>query len=81
MVARKAAFAEESAEVEVLYANLEKLKALTRKIQGSMNRLEMSGKSVEEAISPILGNTRRLQTTNTSTCSMLSGTTLSLTFT
>jgi len=66
MVARKAAFAEESAEVEVLYANLEKLKALTKKIQGSMNRLETSGKSVEEAISPIFSNTRRLQTTNTS---------------
>lgn len=70
MVARKAAFAEESAEVEVLYANLEKLKALTKKIQGSMNRLETSGKSVEEAISPIFSNTRRLQTTNTSMCTM-----------
>jgi exocyst complex protein 7 len=63
---RKAAFAEESAEVEVLYANLEKLKGLTKKIQGSLNRLETSGKSVEEAISPIYGNTRRLQLTNTS---------------
>ncbi|KAF2430103.1 exocyst complex protein exo70 [Tothia fuscella] len=62
---RKAAFAEESAEVEVLYANLEKLKGLTKKIQGSLNRLETSGKSVEEAISPIYGNTRRLQITNT----------------
>jgi exocyst complex protein 7 len=63
---RKAAFAEESAEVEVLYANLERLKGLTKKIQGSLNRLETSGKSVEEAISPIYGNTRRLQITNTS---------------
>jgi exocyst complex protein 7 len=63
---RKAAFAEESAEVEVLYANLEKLKGLTKKIQGSLNRLETSGKSVEEAISPIYGNTQRLQTTNKS---------------
>lgn len=63
---RKAAFAEESAEVEVLYANLEKLKGLTKKIQGSLNRLETSGKSVEEAISPIFGNTQRLQVTNSS---------------
>ncbi|EON63718.1 hypothetical protein W97_02946 [Coniosporium apollinis CBS 100218] len=61
---RKAAYAEESAEVEVLLANMEKLKGLTKKIQGSLNRLEMSGKSVQDAIGPIYGNTQRLQTTN-----------------
>ncbi|TID26863.1 exocyst complex protein-like protein exo70 [Venturia nashicola] len=65
MPVRKAAFAEESAEVEVLYANLEKLKTLTKRIQGSMDRLETSGKSVEEAIAPIFSDTRRLLTTNT----------------
>ncbi|KIW08736.1 uncharacterized protein PV09_00677 [Verruconis gallopava] len=64
VVQRKSAFAEESAEVEVLYANLEKLKGLTKKIQGSLNRLETSGKSVEEAIAPIYSNTQRLQITN-----------------
>lgn len=64
---RKAAFAEESAEVEVLYANLEKLKGLTRKIQGSLNRLETSGKTVEDAIAPIYGSTQRLQITTRST--------------
>lgn len=63
MVAR-AAFAEESAEVEVLYANLEKMKSLTKKIQGSMGRLDTSGRTVQEAIGPIYGNTQRLQTTN-----------------
>ena len=63
---RKAAYAEESAEVEVLLANMEKLKGLTKKIQGSLNRLEMSGKSVKDAIGPIYGNTQRLQTTNSS---------------
>jgi exocyst complex protein 7 len=63
---RKAAFAEESAEVEVLYANLEKLKGLTKKIQGSLNRLETSGKSVQDAIAPIYSNTQRLQITNRS---------------
>lgn len=63
---RKAALAEESAEVEVLFANMEKLKSLTKKIQGSLNRLETSGKSVEDAIRPIYGNTQRLQTTNNS---------------
>jgi exocyst complex protein 7 len=61
------AFAEESAEVQVLEANLEKLKALTKKIQGSLNRLETSGKTVEEAIAPIYSNTQRLQVTNKST--------------
>jgi exocyst complex component 7 len=63
---RRAAYAEESAEVEVLFANMEKLKSLTKKIQGSLNRLETSGKSVEEAIGPIYGNTQRLQTTTSS---------------
>ena len=63
---RKAAFAEESAEVEVLFANMEKLKNLTKKIQGSLNRLETSGKSVQDAIGPIYGNTQRLQTMNSS---------------
>ena len=63
---RKAALAEESAEVEVLFANMEKLKGLTKKIQGSLNRLEAGGKSVTEAIGPVYGNTQRLQTTNSS---------------
>ncbi|GAB7359120.1 hypothetical protein MBLNU230_g5188t1 [Neophaeotheca triangularis] len=61
---RRAAFAEESAEVEVLYANLEKMKSLTKKIQGSMTRLDVSGRTVQEAIGPIYGNTQRLQTTS-----------------
>lgn len=61
---RKAAFAEESAEVEVLFANMEKLKGLTKKIQGSLNRLETSGDSVKEAVGPIYSNTQKLQITN-----------------
>lgn len=52
--------------MEVLFANMEKLKGLTKKIQGSLNRLETSGKSVQEAIGPIYGNTQKLQTTNSS---------------
>lgn len=66
MVARKGAYEEESAEVEVLFANMEKMKGLTRKIQGSLNRLETSGKNVQEAIGPIYGNTQKLQVTNAS---------------
>jgi exocyst complex protein 7 len=62
---RKGAFAEESAEVEVLFANMEKMKSVTKKIQASLNRLETSGKTVQEAIGPIYGNTQKLQVTNT----------------
>lgn len=62
---RKAALLEESAEVEVLFANMDKMKALTKKIQGSVNRLDASGKAVQEAISPIYGNTQKLQIANT----------------
>ncbi|EDN07382.1 exocyst complex protein exo70 [Histoplasma capsulatum] len=61
---RNTAHAEESAEVEVLYANLEKLNNLTKKIQGSMARLETSGKVVKDAIGPIYSNTQSLQVTN-----------------
>ncbi|KAJ5569547.1 uncharacterized protein N7459_008977 [Penicillium hispanicum] len=61
---RNTAYAEESAEVEVLYANLEKLNRLTKRIQGSLVRLETGGKVVKEAIGPIYSNTQSLQTTN-----------------
>ena len=61
---RTSTYAEESAEVEVLFASLEKMKSLTKKIQGSMSRLEVSGRTVQDAIGPVYGNTQRLQTTN-----------------
>ncbi|KAF7587234.1 exocyst complex component exo70 [Aspergillus hancockii] len=61
---RNTAYAEESAEVEVLYANLEKLKHLTKKIQGSLVRLETGGNVVKHAIGPIYSNTQSLQITN-----------------
>lgn len=60
---RNALYAEESAEVEVLNANLAKLKTLTKKIQGSMTRLNVSGQVVQEAIGPIYSNTQQLQIT------------------
>lgn len=62
---RHAAFAEEAAEVEVLYASLDKMKSVTKKIQGSMARLDETGRTVQDAIGPIYGNTQRLQTQNT----------------
>lgn len=51
--------------MKVLYANLEKLKLLTKKIQGSMVRLETGGNVVKHAIGPIYSNTQSLQITNT----------------
>ena len=60
---KNAVYAEESAEVEVLNANLAKLKTLTKKIQGSMARLDASGQVVQEAIGPIYSNTQQLQIT------------------
>ncbi|KAK2846353.1 exocyst complex component exo70 [Arthroderma sp. PD_2] len=62
---RNAVYAEESAEVEVLYADLDKLNTLTKRIQGSLSRLEASGKVVKNAIGPIYGNTQALQSTTT----------------
>jgi exocyst complex protein 7 len=62
---RHAAFAEEAAEVEVLYAGLDKMKSVTKKIQSSMARLDETGRTVQDAIGPIYGNTQRLQAQNT----------------
>lgn len=62
--ARRAAFAEEAAEVEMLYASLGKLKSTSKKIQASMARLDQSGRTVQEAIGPVYGNTQQLQTQN-----------------
>jgi len=65
-VIARAAYAEESAEVEVLLANTEKLKLLAKKIQGSIERLDNSGKQIQSAIKPIRGNTSKLQVTTNS---------------
>ncbi|KIW39856.1 uncharacterized protein PV06_08429 [Exophiala oligosperma] len=61
---RNAAFAEESAEVEVLLASLGKTKDLTKKIAASLARLDASGQIVNDAIGPIYGNTKQLQVTS-----------------
>ncbi len=65
-------YAEERAEVEVLDANLDKIKGITKKIQASMMRLETSGATVQQAIGPIYGNTQRLQIINSSKLCALS---------
>jgi exocyst complex protein 7 len=58
---RHAADEEAQAEVEVLNSRLEKTSQLTKKIQASLTRLESSGRSVQDAIGPIYGNTQKLQ--------------------
>lgn len=67
---RHAADEEARAEVEVLNSRLERTSQLTKKIQASLSRLESSGKSVQEAIGPIYGNTRNLQVLGTSKLSL-----------
>ncbi|TVY40057.1 Exocyst complex protein [Lachnellula occidentalis] len=62
---RQAADEEARAEVEVLNSRLEKTSQLTKKIQASLSRLESSGRSVQEAVGPLYGNTQKLQTLGT----------------
>lgn len=61
---KNAAFAEESAEVEVLLASLAKTKDLTKRIASSLSNLDASGKIVRDAIGPIYQNTQQLQVTS-----------------
>ena len=58
---RHAADEEARAEVDVLQSRLEKTSQLTKKIQASLTRLESNGRSVQDAIGPIYGNTQKLQ--------------------
>jgi exocyst complex component 7 len=62
----KAADEEARAEVEVLNSRLEKTSQLSKKIQGSLARLELNGKTMQDAIGPIYGNTQKLQVMGTS---------------
>lgn len=64
MPQKNTAFAEESAEVQVLLASLTKTKDLTKRIGASLSRLDASGKIVRDAIGPIYSNTQQLQTTS-----------------
>lgn len=52
---------------QVLKSKLDKIKTLNLKLEGSLRRLETSGKSVQEAVGPLAGNTQRLQVLGTST--------------
>lgn len=63
-VQKNAAFAEESAEVQVLLASLTKTKDLTKRIGASLSRLDASGRIVKDAIAPIYNNSQQLQVTS-----------------
>lgn len=61
-----AAFAEESAEVEVLFAEAAKFENISKKIKASLARLEGGAKAVKDSIGPVYSNTQSLQTMNES---------------
>jgi exocyst complex component 7 len=63
-VSKNAAFAEESAEVEVLQASLAKQKDLTKRIKATLSSIETSANVIRDAIAPIHQSTQQLQIQN-----------------
>ncbi|KAL8727288.1 MAG: hypothetical protein Q9181_005763 [Wetmoreana brouardii] len=61
---RNAAHAEESAEVEVLFAEAARFDAISKKIKASLSRLEGGGQPVNDALKPVYSNTQGLQVMN-----------------
>lgn len=52
---------------QVLNSRLEKTRILNSKLTASLQRLKDSGRSVQDAIGPLAGNTNTLRTTQNST--------------
>jgi hypothetical protein len=69
----QAADEEARAEVEVLKSRLEKTTQLTKKIQASLGRLNETGKALDDAVRPIMGNTQKLQIVQNSRSSQMEG--------
>lgn len=63
---RNAVFAEESAEVEVMFAEAAKFDNISKRIKASLARLEGGAQTVEDSIGPVYSNTQNLQTMNDS---------------
>ena len=63
---RNAAFAEESAEVEVMFAEAAKFDNISKRIKASLARLEGGAQVVKDSIGPVYSNTQSLQTMNDS---------------
>ena len=68
---RNAAFAEERAEVEVLFAEAKKFQELEKKMRASMERMETSGQILQEAMGPVYSNTQPLHVINDSMLKLL----------
>ena len=64
---RNAAYAEESAEVEVLFAEAAKFDNISKRIKASLSRLDVGTQTVRDSIGPVYSNTQGLQTVNDST--------------
>lgn len=63
---RNAAFSEESAEVEVLFAEAAKFDNISKRIKVSLERLEGGAQIVKDSVGPVYNNTQGLQNMNTS---------------
>ena len=63
-MARNNAFAEERAEVEVLFAEAQKFDGIAKRIKASLGRLENGAQTVNEAMGPVYSNTQDLQIMN-----------------
>lgn len=64
MKTRNAVYAEESAEVEVLFAEAAKFDAISKRIKASLGRLEGGGQPVQDSLKPVYSNTQSLQVMN-----------------
>lgn len=63
---RNAAFAEESAEVEVLLAEAKKFEEISKKMQASIARMTASGDALSKAMGPAYSSTGHLHVINRS---------------
>ena len=63
---RNAALAEESAEVEVLSAEVAKFENISKRIKASLSRLENGAEIVKDSMGPVYSNTQNLQIMNDS---------------
>lgn len=71
MAVRSSEFAEDSAEVEVLFAQTKKHEEIGRKILASLGRIKESGSSLQDAVGPVYSDTQRLQVMERSKCSFI----------
>ena len=63
---RDASFAEERAEVEVLFAEAKKFEEISKKMKASLARLQTSGGILQDALAPVYNNSAPLHVINNS---------------